>query len=154
MTRFRQWWRRQYRSGYNGLDIATRFPGEDKLFIATLMRARVWGFGWPLVVVLASLVGWLMAGAVGGLVGGGTAVLLMALQIFRLAAKIRKRIDSPRTALAYGLLTMVAKWADLAGQVGYILDRRQGRMARLIEYKRVEDSRETAPLIANAEARP
>ena len=26
MTRFRQWWRRQYRSGYNGLDIVTRFP--------------------------------------------------------------------------------------------------------------------------------
>ena len=32
MTRFRQWWRRQYRSGYNGLDILTRFPGEDRLF--------------------------------------------------------------------------------------------------------------------------
>ena len=30
MTRFRQWWRRQYRSGYNGLDILTRFPGEDR----------------------------------------------------------------------------------------------------------------------------
>jgi GT2 family glycosyltransferase len=154
MTRFRQWWRRQYRSGYNGLDIATRFPGEDKLFVANLMRARVWGFGWPLLLVLASLVGWLVAGAVGVLVGGGLAVLLMALQILRLAAKIRKRVDSPRTALAYGLLTMVAKWGDLAGQIGYVLDRRQGRMARLIEYKRVEDSRETAPLIASAEARP
>jgi GT2 family glycosyltransferase len=32
MTRFRQWWRRHYRSGYNGLDILTRFPGKDRLF--------------------------------------------------------------------------------------------------------------------------
>jgi GT2 family glycosyltransferase len=154
MTRFRQWWRRQYRSGYNGLDIATRFPGEDKLFVAALIRARVWGIGWPLVVVVAGLIGWLMAGAVGALVGGGLAILLMPLQVLRLAAKIRKRVDGPRTALAYGTLTMVAKWGDLAGQVGYILDRRQGRMARLIEYKRVDESREAPPLVARAEARP
>ena len=36
---------------------------------------------------------------------------------------------------------MVAKWANLAGQVGYLRDRRRGRMARLIEYKRVGEGR-------------
>jgi hypothetical protein len=154
MTRFRQWWRRQYRSGYNGLDIATRFPGEDKLFVAALIRARAWGIGWPLLVLVAVFAGWLVAGAIGGLIGGGLALLLMPLQMLRLAAKIRKRVDGSRTALAYGVLAMVAKWGDLAGQVGYILDRRRGRMARLIEYKRVDESRETTPFIARAEARP
>jgi hypothetical protein len=39
--------------------------------------------------------------------------------------------------MAYGVLTMVGRWANLAGQVGYLLDRRRGRSARLIEYKRV-----------------
>ncbi len=53
MTRFRQWWRRQYRSGYNGLDIATRFPGEATTRSATSSPRPALGLGWP----LASLVG-------------------------------------------------------------------------------------------------
>ena len=41
---------------------------------------------------------------------------------------------------------MVAKWANLAGQVGYVLDlRRRGRMARLIEYKRVDAGEPASP---------
>ena len=40
--------------------------------------------------------------------------------------KIRERVDGPRTALAYGVLTMVAKWANLAGQAGYLRDRAGG----------------------------
>jgi GT2 family glycosyltransferase len=149
MTRFRQWWRRQYRGGYNGLDIATRFPGEDDLFARGLARSRAWAIGWPLAVVVAGLVGWLVQGAAGGLIGGAFAAMLMPLQMLRLAAKVRKRVDGPRTALAYGVLTMVAKWADVAGQLGYVLDRRRGRMARLIEYKRVDEGR-----VARADARP
>ena len=74
----------------------------------------------------------------------------------RLAWKIRERVDGPRTALAYGVLTMVGKWANLAGQVGYLLDRRRGRMARLIEYKRVDEGRgRPSPVpVAGADARP
>ena len=85
------------------------------------------------------------------MVASGLVALVLPLQMLRLAAKIRKRVDGPRTALAYGVLTMVAKWADLAGQVGYLLDRRRGRMARLIEYKRAD---EAAPALARADARP
>ncbi|WP_435011787.1 glycosyltransferase family 2 protein (plasmid) [Tundrisphaera lichenicola] len=138
MTRFRQWWRRNYRSGYNGLDILTRFPGEDRLFVGELKRARTWGLGWPIAVIFGEL-----AGEVVGLVWGipalgplmaGLVALALPLQMARLAFKIRKRVDGPRTAIAYGVLTMIAKWANLAGQFGYILDRRRGRMARLIEY--------------------
>jgi GT2 family glycosyltransferase len=136
MTRFRPWWRRQYRSGYSGLDILTRFPGESRLFERDLKRARLWGIGWPLAVIVAGLVGWGVKGMVAGVVAAALVALTLPLQMLRLAAKIRKRVDGPRTALAYGVLTMVGKWANLAGQVGYILDRRRGRMARLIEYKR------------------
>jgi hypothetical protein len=154
MTRFRQWWRRQYRSGYNGLDIATRFPGEDNVFAEGLVRVRFWAIGWPLAVVVAGLAGWLIGGAAVGLIAVGLVALSMPLQVLRLASKVRERVDGPRTALAYGTLTMVAKWADLAGQVGYALDRRRGRMARLIEYKRVDEGNEAPPSAARAEARP
>jgi GT2 family glycosyltransferase len=152
MTRFRQWWRRQFRSGYNGLDIATRFPGDDHLFVDGLVRSRAWGIGWPLATASAGVLGGLAAGAVGAPIGVALGVALMALQIARLAAKARRRVDGPRTALAYGALTMLAKWADLAGQVGYVLDRRRGRTGRLIEYKRVEEGSEPRPLAAGAGA--
>jgi GT2 family glycosyltransferase len=138
MTRFRQWWRRQYRSGYNGLDILTRFPGEDRLFADDLIRSRVWGIGWPLVVVGAGLIAGLIAGPLVALIVAILAAGTMPLQILRLAWKVRGRVDGPRTALAYGTLTMLAKWANLAGQIGYTLDRRRGKMARLIEYKATE----------------
>ena len=155
MTRFRQWWRRQYRSGYNGLDILTRFPGEDGLFSQELRRARIWGIGWPLAVfgaevagellVLTGLVAQPTAGPAVAGVMAGLVFLVLPLQMARLAWKIRKRVDGPRTALAYGVLTMVARWANLAGQVGYLLDRRKGQSARLIEYKRVGEG-QGAPL--------
>jgi GT2 family glycosyltransferase len=138
MTRFRQWWRRQYRSGYNGRDILTRFPGEDQLFAKDLARSRRWGIGWPLGVVGLGLVGAAIGGPAIGLAVAVLVSMTLVLQMLRLAVKIRKRVDSPRTALAYGVLTMVAKWANLAGQAGYVLDRRRGKMARLIEYKAVE----------------
>jgi GT2 family glycosyltransferase len=138
MTRFRQWWRRQYRTGYNGLDIHTRFPGKDQLFARDLSRARLWAIGWPLFVIGSGGLGMLIWGPIGGLVLAGLASLTMVLQILRLAIKVRRRVEGYRTAVVYGILTMVAKWANLAGQVGYTLDRRRGRMARLIEYKAVE----------------
>jgi GT2 family glycosyltransferase len=151
MTRFREWWRRQYRSGYNGLDILTRFPGEDRLFEADLKRSRLWGIGWPLTLIVAGVVGWLVGGPILGLIAAGLLVLALALQMLRLAIKIRKRVDGPRTAIAHGVLTMLAKWANLAGQVDYLRDRRQGRMARLIEYKRTAEVPVGA---AQGEARP
>ena len=154
MTRFRQWWRRQYRSGYNGLDILTRFPGGDRYFARGAIRSRAWGIGWPLAVVLAGAAGGMAGGLLGGAVAAGLMASALPLQMLRLAAKVRRRVDGPRTALAYGVLTMVAKWAELAGQVGYVVDRRRGRMARLIEYKRVDGGRERAPAVVEADARP
>jgi GT2 family glycosyltransferase len=159
MTRFRQWWRRHYRSGYNGLDILTRFPGKDRLFADELRRARVWGIGWPMVVILGGVAGWLVGGPAAAAVAGGLLALTLPLQMARLAYKIRKRVDGPKTAIAYGVLTTIAKWANLAGQAGYLRDRRRGRMARLIEYKRVGEVGEgqgaSAPMpVARAEVRP
>ena len=40
-----------------------------------------------------------------------------------------------RTALAYGVAMVLGKWAELAGQAGYLRDRTLGRRALLIEYK-------------------
>ncbi len=75
MTRFAEWWRRQLRVGYHGSDIEARFqptptgdgtPRPPSLFGASLRRARIWGIGWPVLVVVGALVGWLLAGFVAG----------------------------------------------------------------------------------------
>jgi GT2 family glycosyltransferase len=156
MTRFRQWWRRHYRSGYNGLDILTRFPGKDRLFADELKRARAWGIGWPSAVIGAGVAGGLAGGPWAGVAAAGLVAMTLPLQMARLACKIRKRVDGPRTAIAYGVLTTIAKWANLAGQAGYLRDRRRGRMARLIEYKRVGEGQGVSPPapVARADARP
>lgn len=143
MTRFGQWWKRQFRVGYNGLDIQRihrrRVEGSmgdrSTIFDGSLRRARIWGVGWP----VASLVGFLtLSGRWGWRVGFvflAAMVGLLVLQVARVGLKNRRRFRSIRDALKYGLLMLIEKWANLAGQIQYGLDRRHGRATRLVEYK-------------------
>ena len=62
-------------------------------------------------------------------------VLTLPLQMLRIATRVRKRAGSNRNAIAYGILTMLSKWADVVGQLSYRRDRKAGRIARMIEYK-------------------
>ena len=143
MTRFAEWWRRQFRVGYHGLDIETRFPpppipgqpAGPSLFGPGLKRARVWGIGWPVLVATAALVGGWLGGpwvAVGCVAAG---LALLVAQAARLAWRARHRVTQATDALVLGGLSVVEKWANLLGQIQYRRDRRRGREARLIEYK-------------------
>ncbi len=145
MTRFRQFWTRHYRYGYNSLDILTRFPEPDRPFERDIIRARLWCGAIPAAGVAGGAVAAAAAGPIAGLaVIGGVAALYPA-QMARLAWKERARADGPRTALAHGVLSTLAKWAQLAGQVAYLRDRRRGRSARLIEYKLAGAGRPAGP---------
>ena len=57
------------------------------------------------------------------------------LQMLRVAWGVRRRTPDVKTALAYGALTMIGKWANVIGQRQYRRDRAAGRNTRLIEYK-------------------
>jgi GT2 family glycosyltransferase len=136
MFRFRQWAKRQVRTGYGGLDFATRFgSGGANPFRRQIRSARSWALGW----LPAVIAGGLLAARLAGPVAGGTAAGLLALtlpaQMVRIATRNRSRAGSPRAALAYGVLTVVGKWFQMFGQLLYIRDRLSGRHARLIEYK-------------------
>ncbi len=84
---------------------------------------------------------------VGGLLGGvgpalGALTLglgLLAAQAARLAWGIRRRVVRPGDAAVHGVLMVVEKWANLAGQIQYRRDRSRGRGARLIEYKQAAE---------------
>jgi glycosyltransferase involved in cell wall biosynthesis len=136
MFRFAQWARRQFRTGYGGLDFSTRFgqPGEDP-FQRQIRSARVWALGWPTAVIVAGSLAAFLHGPVAGGFAAGAVALLLPAQAVRIAVRNRRRVGSAGMALAYGVLTMVGKFFQMAGQCLYVRDRRAGRHARLIEYK-------------------
>lgn len=159
ITRFGQWWRRQVRGGYGWMDVVQRFgPGPDGAFERQVRGPRYWAVGWPaaLLAVAFPAVAWLWVGVstawrpatYAGLAGLGAALLIAALlplNMARLAAKVRGRLPGWRPAAAFGALTMLAKWANVAGQMRWVRDRRAGRAARLIEYKGPAASKRVAP---------
>jgi cellulose synthase/poly-beta-1,6-N-acetylglucosamine synthase-like glycosyltransferase len=142
MTRFSQWWRRQRRSGYGGLDVTKRFGVAG--FRHELRSARIWTVGW--------LAATLTMASTAGLLGGGwwfTAFLLIGIGIYVLQiAKLTRRGLrlglSPWQSLQYGCVLMVSKFAAILGQSLWWLDHRLGRKTRLIEYKSSPSS-EVAP---------
>jgi GT2 family glycosyltransferase len=133
MTRFREWWRRAHRGGYNGLDVRTRFPGKDRPFARELARARAWAFGWPIVAVVGTTGAGVALGPRAGLLSGLALLALPGLQAIRLAARMRGRVDGWGTALAYGGLNVAGQFANASGQIGYLRDRMLGRTARRVE---------------------
>ncbi len=143
MTRLGEWWRRQLRVGYHGLDIESRFRPErvedgseaPSLFGAGLRRARIWGVGWPALTLAGVIVGWWFGGPGGAVLAGMMSVGVLMLQAGRVAWRVRHRVTRPGDAVAHGVLMVLEKWANLAGQVQYLRDRTHGRGARLIEYK-------------------
>jgi len=135
MTKFSQWWKREIRAGYGGLDVASRFENGEGNFSRQIRSARIWGIVWPVVLIAISIV----ATAIGGvkIAIAAAAVILSAwpLQVIRIAMRTKRRGRRLGFSLAYGFLLMLSKWAQLMGQFRYILDRRRGQNARLIEHK-------------------
>lgn len=136
MTRITQWWKRMVRLGYGGSDVARRFEKGRGHNSSLLRSARIWGIGWPLFVVAAAAGGFLLGGSLIGFLALGAVLAILPLQMLRVASGARRQWGPGRPALAYGVLTMLAKWAHLAGQARYRRDRRAGRHLSLIEYRR------------------
>lgn len=149
MLHFGQWWKRAVRSGYGAMDVATRFGGQG-LFVKQVKSAQFWTVGWlTLALSQAFIFGistWVTLGMAGrrdnvrwalgvGFLAVLVQILILLMQAARLAIKVRRRVPHRRTAVAYGILTMIGKWANLHGQIQYLRDRAAGRNTRLIEYK-------------------
>jgi glycosyltransferase involved in cell wall biosynthesis/GT2 family glycosyltransferase len=136
ITRFGQWWRRQVRGGYGAMDVYSRFRMDgERLFARQTQSTIIWAVWWPAAVIVAGIVGLIVGGLEAGEIAAMILLLAMPLQIARLSAKAFMRGVRPRTALAYGALTMVSKWAWFQGQMQYRRDRMRGVRSRSIEYK-------------------
>jgi glycosyltransferase involved in cell wall biosynthesis len=149
MLHFAQWWKRSVRSGYGAMDVVTRF-GKEGLFRKQVQSARWWGRDWSLVmlfILIGPLLIWLTAMGHGGIgiswklrlsLQAGIAICwfaLLPLQMLRIAISSRKRAGNVKSSIPYGILTMIGKWANLAGQRQYARDRAAGKISRMIDYK-------------------
>ena len=114
MTRFGQWWRRAYRSGYGYAQAWSRTRGRtERLYASQLRSAGFWAAAVPLVSVL-----------VASLLGQPTIILaipaIYALQIARIAA--RRGLFSA-WSWRYASLMLVAKFPELLGALNFALKR-------------------------------
>ena len=142
MVNLAQWWRRSVRSGYGAMDVATRF-GSRGLFARQVRSVRLWALGWPAAVIAAGVIAGLAGGPRWGAMITACVAAVLPAQALRLALRARRRRRSFGDGCAYGVLTMLGKWANLVGQLRYLRDRSAGRNTRLIEYKHV--GRATGP---------
>jgi len=137
ISRFKQWWKRELRTGYGGLDVQLRFGLQD--FSRINSSARLWAIGWSLTIFLSWIIGWWLGGAAFAFKFAGVIFLLLPLQIMRVAWKGWQQGLSHRDALFYGALMMVSKWPQVLGQIIKLREHQSCRDGVLIEYKTVAD---------------
>jgi GT2 family glycosyltransferase len=124
MTRFSQWWQRTQRGGHAFAEGAFLHGAPpERHWLQESRRAWLWGFGFPVVTVVASyLLGWL----------GLLLLLVYPLQVARLARRGKR--SARENWLQAGLLVL-GKFPEMLGQVKFLLSRLGARKASLIEYK-------------------
>lgn len=128
---FRAWWRRTLRGGYGAMDVFTRLRGsgrspEEIPFHHLVTRAPRWSVGWlGVTLILGGLhpLGWVAGAGIWG------------LQSLRIARAMRPRAAGWGDAWAYGVFTLIGKWAQLWGMMTYKRDIRRKKDIVLIEYK-------------------
>jgi GT2 family glycosyltransferase len=127
MARLSQWWRRSVRTGHayaQVRDIHGR--GRDRYFAAQTRRIWLWGIAVPAAALGLSPPTL------------GLSLLLFGLyplQAARIAWTTRRMGVSRRDAVAYGVVCVLARFAEAAGLVTYHGNRLLGRQTRIIEHK-------------------
>jgi glycosyltransferase involved in cell wall biosynthesis len=133
MTRWAQWVRRQYRSGYGGWDVERRFG--IGIFRSILRSSYFWGIAYPLgALAIALLTGFFFDWRVAGLLLALAAAGLL-VQILRITRSLVARGYPRCQARHLAYLLMAGKLPTALGALRARWDEMTGRQARLIEYK-------------------
>jgi glycosyltransferase involved in cell wall biosynthesis len=117
MAHFGQWWRRTVRAGHAFAEGAALYgAGPERHWVTEARRGMIWGLLLPLLVLGAGLLhplGWLLA-------------LIYPAQVWRLSRRMGWR---------GALFSVIGKFAEAQGALGYWIGRLRGRRRGLIEYK-------------------
>ncbi|MET0335687.1 MAG: glycosyltransferase family A protein [Rhizobacter sp.] len=124
MTRLGQWWKRSMRAGFayaEGAHLHGKPP--ERHCVRASRRAWTWGLVLPVLAVLGAVLWspWALA-----------VLLVYPVQALRLylgfAGPLKARV-------ARAGFTVLGKFAEVVGQIKFVMLRLSGRRARLIEYK-------------------
>lgn len=117
ITTFGQWWRRTKRAGHAYAEgAALHGHGKDRHWVKEVRRAVVWGIGLPLGILAVALVH-----PFGALLG-----VIYPAQVWRLAQK---------GGWTWAWFTLLGKFAESWGILGFWLGRARGKRRQIIEYK-------------------
>lgn len=119
MTRLGQWWQRMVRAGHAFAEGAALHGFAH--WGAEVRRALVWGVALPLALIGAGLLhplGWLL-------------VLAYPAQVLRLGL----RDGGTAWAFRFAAFTVIGRFAESRGALGFYAGRFMGRRCELIEYK-------------------
>ena len=121
---FHQWWKRMLRGGY-GFAQASALHGDppERHGVLESRRAWIWGFCIPLLTIILCIT----VGAWGLL-----PLLVYPFQIIRLAIRGTR---SPSKNRVRAVALVLSKFAEVLGQMKYLLDRYRRVQSGLIEYK-------------------
>jgi glycosyltransferase involved in cell wall biosynthesis len=122
--RFGQWWKRNLRGGYGfAQGAALHGAAPERLGVTESQRAWIWGLCIPVATIVLSLyIGW----------KGLLLLAIYPLQVARLALLGNHTLME--NWLRAGAL-VVSKFAEMLGQIKFLIDRIKGTRGRLIEYK-------------------
>ena len=124
MLHFSQWWKRMLRGGYayaQGVDMHGAPP--ERHCVAESRRVWIWGLGIPLaVVVLAAFFGW-------------RALLLLGVYPLQVARIALRGTRSPRDNWLQAGALVIGKFAEVLGQIKFVIARWRRVQSKLIEYK-------------------
>lgn len=117
ITRFGQWWRRTVRAGHAFAEgAALHGRGVERHWVKETQRAVLWGLGLPVVILMAGLM----------YPPSLLFVLIYPAQIWRLSQK---------GGWHWAVFTVLGKFAEGWGVLGYWFGRMRGKKQGLIEYK-------------------
>jgi glycosyltransferase involved in cell wall biosynthesis len=133
LARWRQWWRRQVRTGYGGFDVERRF--RIRLFDRILRGAAFWSIAYPTFVLLASVAAAVCVGRF-----AVVCVLLLGVagwlaQVVRIGLRERRGNWPWNDTLKIALLMMLAKFPITWGAAKACFGTARGVSARIVEYK-------------------
>ena len=124
MTHWTQWWQRSKRAGYAFAEgAALHGSPPERHWVREMRSARIWAGAVPLAI--ASL----------AVLGSPWAWLALAVYPVQVARLYARGAGPVRLRLARAALLVAGKFAELIGQLSYVVHNMRGVRGHLIEYK-------------------
>jgi GT2 family glycosyltransferase len=124
MTSFKQWWKRTMRAGYAYAEGAFLHGAAPEYhWVAESKRAWLWGLYIPLAALILLFIKPIL---------GLLLLLAYPLQMIRLAIRSKQ---TPKNACLQAFFLTIGKFAEVIGQVKFLLHRYSDKQSQIIEYK-------------------